>query len=816
MSMTIKHFFVGGLLLSSGLHLYGVEGAREVVQAESIRLGERRAQAESYYETGLLLYRQQQYEKAAGFFRKALSLNPDDQESKNYLIRVQSVLGVKSSQLGSESEWIEQNIQVRRQEQWAEQKRLMQQADDEYEKLLRAENLSPAEKLGKVLEISSLYRKNSELMQGYEPGEEKRQAEAVLKLKEEQLSSLETKLRSQIESEMRTASQRQMQKERVSDATYLNNRIASILETAQAELTRENFDSCVNLCDDVILVDPKNKKAVFLKNQALEERHKRVTATTKFETETELSRRLLKIKESFVPYSSSVVYPAEWSKTKKRQDTVDKKEMPSWQRKLEGYLEQSINFYVPSMPLQEVLTRLSEQVGVNLMLSSKVALGRDEKSLELRELKFEHTKLRYILNWICREVNLNYVLKYDSILVTNKNVAVDEPIITLYDVQDLLSVSPNFSAPKLEDGIVQEGAEIAVQAEPAGAAAPISGDILVEMIQKSIAGAWQENGAKLRFLETGALFVKNSPQVHEQVSDLLQTLRKTSALQVEVEARSLEVKKGFFREVGLDWSGLNTVDPLNVGPKVGFTDRSNDKFSVKGSVVNGLNSQLPGTGLFLEHSVLGSFQAKVLLTAIEQDQDTTELIAPKLVLVNNVLGYIRLGRTQNYIGGYENGTNDAGGGGGSTGTQPRIESADEGQLLAVTATISSDRKYITLRLHPDFQEVSIPRTINVTGTQSVSTIAGITETTYSLPLDMPTINKRKVRTTAVIPDDGVLILGGVATSHDIRQSRGIPVLSKIPILGRLFRSDSKDQSTGDSMLLVHGKIVVFEELEAGL
>ena len=812
--MTIKHFFVGGLLLSSALDLCGVEEARELVQAESIRLGERRAQAESYYETGLLLYRQQQYEKAAGFFRKALSLNPDDQESKNYLIRVQSVLGVKSSQVGTDSEWIEQNIQVRKQEQWTEQKRLMQQADDSYDKLLRAENLGPSEKLAKVLEISALYLKNSELMQGYEPGEEKRQAEAVLKVKMEQLASMETKLRSQVESEMRTASQRQMQKERVSDATYLNNRIASILETAQAELTRENFDSCVNLCDDIILVDPSNKKAVFLKNQALEERHKRVAATTEFEQETELSRRLLKIKESFVPYSSSVVYPAEWSKTKKREETVNKKELPSWQRKLEGYLEQSINFYVPSMPLQEVLNRLSEQVGVNLMLSSKVALGRDEKSLEVRELKFEHTKLRYILNWICREVNLHYVLKYDSILVTNKNVAVEEPTIQLYDVQDLLSINPNFAAPKLEDGIVQEGAEIAVQAEPAGAVASISGDILVEMIQKSIAGAWSENGAKLRFLETGALFVKNSPEIHEQVLALLATLRKTSALQVEVEARSLEVKKGFFREIGLDWSGLNTVDPLNVGPKAGFTDRSNDKFSVKGSVVNGLQSQLPGNGLFVEHSILGSFQAKVLLTAIEQDQDTTELIAPKLVLVNNVLGYIRLGRTQNYIGGYEIGT--AEGGGGGAGIQPRIESADEGQLLAVTATISSDRKYITLRLHPDFQEVSIPRTIAVTGTIATTGIVGVTQSTYSLPLDLPTVSKRKVRTTAVIPDDGVLIMGGVATSHDIRQSRGIPVLSKIPILGRLFRSDSKDQSTGDSMLLVHGKIIVFEELEAGL
>ena len=138
--MIIKHIVVSGLLLSSGFNIYGNESIKDIVQAESLRVGESKAQAESYYETGLLLYRQQQYEKSAEFFRKALSLNPDDQDSKNYLIRVQSVLGVKSAQIGSESEWIEQNIQVRRQEQWAEQKRLMELADAAYDKLVHSEN----------------------------------------------------------------------------------------------------------------------------------------------------------------------------------------------------------------------------------------------------------------------------------------------------------------------------------------------------------------------------------------------------------------------------------------------------------------------------------------------------------------------------------------------------------------------------------------------------------------------------------------------------------------------------------------------------
>ena len=63
------------------------------------------------------------------------------------------------------------------------------------------------------------------------------------------------------------------------------------------------------------------------------------------------------------------------------------------------------------------------------------------------------------------------------------------------------------------------------------------------------------------------------------------------------------------------------------------------------------------------------------MRAIEEDSDTTTLISPRLVLVNNILGYIRLGETQNYIAGYEIGDED------QAGVQPVIETLDAGQLL---------------------------------------------------------------------------------------------------------------------------------------
>ena len=111
----------------------------------------------------------------------------------------------------------------------------------------------------------------------------------------------------------------------------------------------------------------------------------------------------------------------------------------------------------------------------------------------------------------------------------------------------------------------------------------------------------------------------------------------------------------------------------------------------------------------------------------------------------------------------------------------------------MTATISSDRKYITVRIHPDFQSVSIPRTVTLQGSDTTATLAGETVVEYDLPIDLPLVQKQRLRTTAVIPDQGVLIMGGISESNEDKQSKGVPILSKMPVVGRLFQVRCKNR-----------------------
>ena len=84
------------------------------------------------------------------------------------------------------------------------------------------------------------------------------------------------------------------------------------------------------------------------------------------------------------------------------------------------------------------------------------------------------------------------------------------------------------------------------------------------------------------------------------------------------------------------------------------------------------------------------------------------------------------------------------------------------------------------------------------------------------PIYAPVIELQKVRTTAVIPDNGVLLLGGQITIAHWKVSSGVPFISKLPIIGRLFSSDAESIEKQQLLIFINARILMFEELEEEL
>jgi type II secretory pathway component GspD/PulD (secretin) len=65
-----------------------------------------------------------------------------------------------------------------------------------------------------------------------------------------------------------------------------------------------------------------------------------------------------------------------------------------------------------------------------------------------------------------------------------------------------------------------------------------------------------------------------------------------------------------------------------------------------------------------------------------------------------------------------------------------------------------------------------------------------------------------------MPDSGTLLLGGQKITEEVESEAGVPILSKIPILGRAFENRSKIKDNKILLILVKPTIILEEEADA--
>jgi type II secretory pathway component GspD/PulD (secretin) len=64
-----------------------------------------------------------------------------------------------------------------------------------------------------------------------------------------------------------------------------------------------------------------------------------------------------------------------------------------------------------------------------------------------------------------------------------------------------------------------------------------------------------------------------------------------------------------------------------------------------------------------------------------------------------------------------------------------------------------------------------------------------------------------------VPDGGTLLIGGQKLGAEINKEAGVPGLSKVPLLGRLFSARSKVKDQNVLLILVKPTIMLREEAE---
>jgi general secretion pathway protein D len=296
-------------------------------------------------------------------------------------------------------------------------------------------------------------------------------------------------------------------------------------------------------------------------------------------------------------------------------------------------------------------------------------------------------------------------------------------------------------------------------------------------------GGPQEVEVNVQALEqTNAVVITAPPSMLNTMKGVIAKL-DVRRQQVLVEALIVEVSMEVGRDLGVFWA--SNGDNVKSAGLFGTRNApiSDDNASGKTSLnLGGLS-----VGFYSGGDLAG------LIRALEKDTDSNVLSTPTVVALDNEEAKILVGESVPFKTGSEqiNNTTATGNNNNSFYNNDfvQIERKDIGVELKVTPRINQEG-VLTLEIEQKVE--SINESANVGGETGAADII---------------TNKREIKTTALVKDDGVLVLGGLIRDEMETSDSGVPYLSKIPFLGRLFQGTSKRAVKKNLMVFIHPRIL---------
>jgi type II secretory pathway component GspD/PulD (secretin) len=375
-------------------------------------------------------------------------------------------------------------------------------------------------------------------------------------------------------------------------------------------------------------------------------------------------------------------------------------------------------------------------------------------------------------------------------------------------------------------------------------------EVLIRLIQSVIAPmTWREVGGQgtIEYFPLGmALVITQTPDIQEQVADLLAALRRLEDQQVAVEVRFITIAESFFERIGLDFNINIRNDQTKYEPQLvsqqfrpfGFINHFSPNNFVTGLTPAGSFTQdlnipiktssyemavppfgaypgLPGGngGISLGLAFLSDIEVYMFMEAAQGDQRTNVMQAPKLTMYNGAASTITIADTQFFV----TNVTVAQLGGQVVFVPNNSPFPTGGVTLAILPVISADRRFVRLSLAPNLTNLT---SANVQLYPITTFITPIFEggavgqpVPFTQFLQQPVFNNIMVMTTVNVPDGGTVLIGGLKRLSEGRNEFGPPILSKIPYLNRLFKNVGYGRETESLLMMVTPRIIINEEEE---
>ena len=604
-----------------------------------------------------------------------------------------------------------------------------------------------------------------------------------------------------------------------------------------AELRREQkYDKAIEYLNQALFLDPNNAAA-----QAMKEMIQDTMTYVRAREAERLRAKKIAIQstdnlEATVPYNELLTYPSDWPELTYRRLrglNQDRTEADAKNRRVQQQLKQPIQrIEFENNRLANVIDFLRSNTGLNFFVNwpalQQVGVDQDKPiSLQLTEVPAEQA-LRLVLQQASvDETNpVTFGVVEGIITISTQRDLTRTTEIRTYDIRDLLLHVPNFTkAPTFDLDQALESRTIGgggggssggspFKTEEGEEEGPTPAELVAQittLIQDTVGSPtdWAERGGTISSLRelNGNLIVKTTPENHVKLSQLLAQLRETRAMQISVEARFLLVDQNYLNEFGIDLDLTYTPTSGNWGPisidqgSINLADRQ----STGGSGSFGTTTE---RGLSLGVSYLDDIEVNLLLRATQAKRNSITLTAPRLTFFNGQTAYVFVARQLAFVSDLEPVADAAG-------FDVTLSTVSSGVMLKVTGTISADRRYVTMTVEPNLSTVKEPvRQIEVIGVLNGNNNAA--PVLIRGFIEAPTTDATQIKTTVSVPDRGTLLLGGQRLVGELEVEAGVPVLSKIPLVNRLFTNTSTVKDERTLLVLIKPTIILQGEEEENL
>ena len=254
----------------------------------------------------------------------------------------------------------------------------------------------------------------------------------------------------------------------------------------------------------------------------------------------------------------------------------------------------------------------------------------------------------------------------------------------------------------------------------------------------------------------------NNPDSERRVSQIVNMLSIVGEDQVTLKVTIAEVSRSVMRQLGVNMVGQGSSNGLQWGA---ISDN-----------IAGLGKPLASSGFSLGGSALDAY-----FNAMEQSGVMKTLAEPTLTAVSGEKATFRVGGEYNIVRNQEEDDNGS--------VTYQVDQIDYGIGLEFQPTVLSAGR-ISLKLRTQVSEPTLEGSTTLRGGRGRTGMTSVS------------IRKRLADTTVELPSGGSMMIAGLVRD-DVRQSiNGLPGLSRVPVLGALFRSRAFERNETELVIIV--------------